>query len=164
LPDQLRLSISGVRPETCQDAARFDGDYILDLVDRDAAVSRWEVQFDPHCRLYRATLSARPRLRELELSAALEGGVPGPRWTGTSSAAIDQPITLRLDGSLAAGCRWPETITLKPIRAAVGPAFQPGAAARYDISAQPTAAERAAMALMAGGSSSSSSSRGCGSH
>ncbi|HVA48935.1 MAG TPA: hypothetical protein VNH11_21390 [Pirellulales bacterium] len=38
LPDQFRLSLSGVRPETSQDAARFDGNYILDLVDRDAAV------------------------------------------------------------------------------------------------------------------------------
>ncbi|OYV82860.1 MAG: hypothetical protein B7Z73_16730, partial [Planctomycetia bacterium 21-64-5] len=189
LPDLVRLSLSGVERAICPDAELFDGDYLLNLLDRHDDACRWEVRFSPHCRLYRATLTAHcgvgvppaPSVGsggtaaaavQIVLSAALEGGVPGPCWTGTASAAFEQTVTLRLDPSIAhreaAGCRWPPTVTLMPIRPAVGQAFQPDISAaspaapapRHDIPSAPTAAERAAMALMVGSSSSSSSSGG----
>ncbi|OYV87544.1 MAG: hypothetical protein B7Z73_09930, partial [Planctomycetia bacterium 21-64-5] len=68
-------------------------------------------------------------------------------------ASFDQPIILHRDPRGAepvAGCIWPETVTIAPI---------PTVARRFDISAQPTAAERAAMAALA---SSSSSGPTCG--
>ncbi|HEX7375606.1 MAG TPA: RHS repeat-associated core domain-containing protein [Pirellulales bacterium] len=200
LPEKLCLAISGVRPEGCAEAALFDGDYILDLVDRDAAVCRWEVQFEPRGRLYRASLTARSvsvplapsptaaataslSATALTLVAELEGGVPGPRWSGVGAPSFEHPLTLYLDpslaGAIAAGCRWPATVVVAPIdrvdivEGRVGTAHQhpedphfPTAVppARYDISPRPTAAERAAFKAFTGSGSSSSlsSSSKCG--
>ncbi|HUY36902.1 MAG TPA: hypothetical protein VMV69_29555 [Pirellulales bacterium] len=143
MPATVRLSISGAQPETCSDAALFDGDYILDLVDAHADACRWEVSFDAHCRLYRAALTAVPGSGRFELRAELQGAVPGPRWSADAPPGFDQTLTLRLDPfhAVAAGCRWPETVTVMPLHAAP-------AQGRYDISPQATAAERAAMAAI----------------
>lgn len=146
MPHSARLSIRGVQPETCKDAALFDGDYILELIDRHSDGCRWEVAFSAHCRLYRASLTASPRLGRFELVAELEGALPGPRWIAEdASPSFDRPITLHLDptSGTAAGCRWPETVTVAPLRTAL-------AQERFAISAAPTAEERAAMAMFAG--------------
>ncbi|HUY92555.1 MAG TPA: hypothetical protein VMV10_27700 [Pirellulales bacterium] len=145
----MRLSVRDVLPESCAEAALFDGDYLLDLVDRHADGCRWEVSFAAHCRLYRAALLAAPRFGRLELLAELQGAVPGPRWIADAPPSFDRPVTMHLDPAsrLAAGCRWPETVSVMPLRAALPQA-------RYDIPAAPTAEERAAMEMFSGSSSS----------
>ncbi|MGH7139896.1 MAG: hypothetical protein ACREHD_29510, partial [Pirellulales bacterium] len=159
MPELVRLSLMGVRAGTRADASLFDGDYILRLVDRHANGCRWEVAFDPHCRLYRAALTAGPSFGQFLLRAALEGAVPGPRWSAAVLADFDQATVLHRDppsSEPVAGCLWPETITIAPIV----PVAQ-----RFDISPEPTAAERATLAALgssSSGSSSSSSGPTCG--
>jgi hypothetical protein len=150
VPERVRLTIQQVVGETCPDGERFDGDYLLKLVARQADECRWELSFPALCRLYRASFTARPSTDGLQFVAAFEGSVPGPRWTVTGPQAVDRTFTLRWDATsgtgLVAGCRWPESISIMPIAAAP----ETG----YLIPSRATAGELAAMAAQAGSGSS----------
>ena len=119
-PEQIRVSISGVQPSPDEEAPDFDGDYILDLIDRRAVECRWEYTFRSRCGLYRVCVVGRgDGAGGVLLRTRLEGSVPGPEWTcgmlGEFVGANVQVFDRNVAGNPCASCRWPEQVYISPL-------------------------------------------------
>lgn len=173
LPDRVRITVAGVESADCAGAAELDGDYILDLVDRQPDSCRWEVSFPSKCRLFRMGLIASPKPGGgIDLCAILEGSLPGPAWVAQGLHDLGGFTQLRFDriatSNPSAGCLWPGTVALTPIsstvtgstptdpRSGMSPRTNTTGVGPHDISPEPTTRQMAEMAALA-----SISSGGC---
>lgn len=138
VPQQVRVSVAGVRPSGSASGRVPEGDFILELVHRSASQCRWELAFPACCGLDRIGLLAAPAPGGgWNLRAFFTGSVSGPAWSACVRELVGQ-LVLNFDSQTAAnpcaGCTWPESVIVMALSTPV-----PGDS--FYISPEPSAAE-----------------------